>query len=310
MRLASGAQLGIAHGTQHVVVTELGATLRSYEIAGEPVVWGFSPDEICRAAQGQVLAPWPNRIEDGRYRFGEVEAHAAIDDAAGSNAIHGLVRWLPWRIEDVQPSSCRLSCVLLPQPAYPFCLSLSIEYALGPSGLSIHVSARNIGARNLPFALGFHPYFEAGVGRADNVTITLPAKRRLLLSARGLPTGVEPIEGTPYEVLTADRSAPIGPLVLDACFTGIVAGTDGRWRVLLERDCEVAPRVVLWADQVFGYIQCFTGESIGPEHARRHVAVEPMTAPPNALRSGDGVIVLAPGESFRASFGIDPTTAA
>jgi aldose 1-epimerase len=39
---------------------------------------------------------------------------------------------------------------------------------------------------------------------------------------------------------------------------------------------------------------------------RRSLAVEPMTCPPNAFRSGKDLIQLEPGQSFSSSWGIDP----
>ena len=48
------------------------------------------------ARAGQVLAPWPNRIRDGRYTF-DGEAHQlALTEPARHNAIHGLVNWARW----------------------------------------------------------------------------------------------------------------------------------------------------------------------------------------------------------------------
>ena len=61
---------------------------------------------------------------------------------------------------------------------------------------------------------------------------------------------------------------------------------------------------MLWADPAFRWLQVFTGDGLGPEQARRALAVEPMTCPANALASGTDLLVLEPGESFHASWGI------
>jgi aldose 1-epimerase len=63
---------------------------------------------------------------------------------------------------------------------------------------------------------------------------------------------------------------------------------------------------VLWVDEHFRSLMLFTGDPI-PDVARRSLAVEPMTCPPNAFRTGDGVIVLEPGGSFTGTWGIGPT---
>ena len=65
----SGAQHAIASGAFAAVVTEVGATLRAFTLDGDPVIDGFDEHELASAGRGQVLAPWPNRLEDGRYDF-------------------------------------------------------------------------------------------------------------------------------------------------------------------------------------------------------------------------------------------------
>ena len=61
----------------------------------------------------------------------------------------------------------------------------------------------------------------------------------------------------------------------------------------------------LWVDEQFGYLQLFTGDTIGDVPRRRlGLAVEPMTSPPNALQSGVDVIILAPLQEWRGQFGV------
>jgi galactose mutarotase-like enzyme len=86
----SGRQLPIVEGRARATVTEVGAGLRELEIDGEPVVWPYPVGEIASAGRGQVLAPWPNRIEDGAYRFGGVSGDvlgAAIELTTTTTAV-------------------------------------------------------------------------------------------------------------------------------------------------------------------------------------------------------------------------------
>jgi aldose 1-epimerase len=65
--------------------------------------------------------------------------------------------------------------------------------------------------------------------------------------------------------------------------------------------------VVLWVDEAFGYLMVYTGDRVGQAERRRTaVAIEPMTCPPNALRTGVGLIELDPGETWRGSWGLRP----
>ena len=90
----SGRQFAIAHGSSEVQITQVGGTLRSYTVDGQPVVDGFGIDERSTDGRGQVLAPWPNRLTDGRYQYGGHEVEAPLNEPSRHCAIHGLVRWL------------------------------------------------------------------------------------------------------------------------------------------------------------------------------------------------------------------------
>ena len=97
-------------------------------------------------------------------------------------------------------------------------------------------------------------------------------------------------------------AGPIGDAVLDHCLTGLARDADGRARVRLAGPSGAA--TTLWMDGLFGYVMVFTGDTLAPDRRRRAVAVEPMTCAPDAFNSGEGLIVLAPGESVTGRWGI------
>jgi aldose 1-epimerase len=300
----TGQQWVLGHGAQQLVVTEVGATIRAYTVGGVDVIDGFGPDEWSHSGRGQVLAPWPNRLGDGRYRFGDVTAQAALDEPELRNAIHGLVRWLPWRVDGQAQNVLTLTCPVRPTPGYPFTLDLRVEYRLGRDGLTVTTTATNVGADALPFGLGFHPYLTVGGDRIDSALLRIPATHRLLTDARALPTGeLQPVSATEYD-FTAGRS--VGTTRLDTAFTGLQRDGDGRaWASL--HDPVAGRGVGLWVDDRFGYLMCYTGDTLGDEDRRRTaVAIEPMTCPPDAFRSGRDVVILNPGERWEGAWGLRP----
>src|SRR5262249_21129124 len=96
----SGEQIEIRAGGHHAVVVEVGAGLRAYVVADRPVLDAYGPDELASAGRGQVLMPWPNRIQDGAYEFAGTWYHLPLTEPGARNAIHGLVRWAPWSIAE------------------------------------------------------------------------------------------------------------------------------------------------------------------------------------------------------------------
>jgi len=129
----SGEQIEITAGDQQAVVVEVGGGLRSYSAGGRDFVDGYGADEMSSSGRGQVLIPWPNRLQDGSYEFDGRRHQLPLNEPERRNAIHGLVRWLAWTITAHEPHRVVMEHVLHPQPGYPFSLRLCIEYSLSDS---------------------------------------------------------------------------------------------------------------------------------------------------------------------------------
>lgn len=282
-----------------VSYAELGATLRRYDVGGRAVVQGFPATAIPDGGRGQVLAPWPNRIADGRYRWAGSDLQLALTEVAQHNAIHGLVRWLGWRLQDRSDTALTMATTVWPTPGYPFRLELAATYRLSDDGLLVALRARNDGADTAPYGVGQHPYLVAGQSRVDEWSLTVPARTRLLVDARGNPAGRADVAGTPYDFRI---SRPIGALALDAAYTDLVADTDGWTRVRVEGAS--GSGVELRADAAARWLQVFTGDTLAPGRRRTGLAVEPMSAPPGAFVSGEDLVRLGPGDHHVLRWGL------
>ena len=299
--LPSGEQIEIGAGDQRAVVVSVGAGLRAYTVGGRDVVDGYGPEEMASAGRGQVLIPWPNRIEDGSYEFGGKWHHLPLTEPESRNAIHGLVRWVPWSVVAQEADRVVLEHTLYPQPGYPFSLALSVEYAVAGEGLRVTSSATNIGNESCPYGSGQHPYVRLGTKRVDTLLLRAPGGTIVEANGRGLPVKAAPVDGTEFDFR---EPRLIGSTRLDHAFTDLARDADGVARVEL-RDPGGERTLTLWLDGSFGYLQLFTGDPLASVD-RRSLAVEPMTCAPNAFRTGDGLIVLEPGESTTSTWGIQP----
>jgi aldose 1-epimerase len=300
----SGDQIELSHGDQRAVVVEVGGGLRAYSAGGRELLDAYPADGQITSGRGQVLIPWPNRIEDGAYEFDGEQHQLALDELEVGTAIHGLVRWAGWRVGERATSRVVLEHVLHPQPGYPFRLGLAIEYALTDDGLSVATTATNLGPGPCPYGCGFHPYLTLGTPNVDPIILTAPARTVLTSDDRALPTGQAAVAGTEYD-FTQPRA--IGATRLDNCFTDLEREA-GIARVELRAPDDGAG-LALWLDDAFGYVMLFTGDPLS-DVARRSIAAEPMTCPPNAFRSGEALIRLEPGRSFTSTWGITPTLSA
>ncbi|HEV7772732.1 MAG TPA: aldose 1-epimerase family protein [Conexibacter sp.] len=297
----------MTHGDQRAVVVQVGGGLRRYAVGGWQVLDGYGADERIGAGRGQVLIPWPNRLRDGRYEWDGATQQLALTEPAQGNAIHGLVRWLSWRMVDRAADRVTMACRLHPQPGWPFLLDVEITYALDADGLSVRTRATNAGAEPCPFGAGAHPYVSVGATQVDETIVQAPGAVRLLAGERQIPTGgQEAVEGTRYD-FRAPR--PLGDLQIDDAFTALVRDDDGRARVRLTMPDD-ARTVELWMDEAYGWLMLFSGDTLAPDARRRSLGVEPMTCAPNAFQSGDGLRTLQPGETFTGAWGIRATARA
>jgi aldose 1-epimerase len=305
--LPSGQQWTIRHGDHQAVVVGVGGGLRTYTFRGHDVLAGYPPDAKCSGGRGQLLMPWPNRIRDGGYSTPGQSHQLALSEPERGNAIHGLVRWATWSplpgaLQD--QNTITLVCRLPPQQGWDWSLDLRVTYVLTDEGLMVTPCAVNVGTGAAPFGFGAHPYLSVGEERVDEVELGIPAASLLKVDDRFLPKEIAAVDGTDRDFREPQL---LGETVLDTAFTNVTADADGRWRVHLTH-AQTRRAVTMWAEATaYPWVQVFTGDSL-PAGARRTtgIAVEPMTCAPDAFNSGDGLLVLEPGQQFTASWGITP----
>jgi aldose 1-epimerase len=179
-----GEQFEIAFGDQRAVAVEVGGGLRCYRVGGVEILDGYTIDEMCTSGRGQLLIPWPNRIEDGSCEFQDRRHQLALTEPEHGNAIQGVGRWTAWSAVEREANRVVLEHVLHPQPGYPFSLALRAEYFLSDGGLSVRTTATNVGSSPCPFGSGAHPYLTLGTETVDALVLQVPARTVLRADER------------------------------------------------------------------------------------------------------------------------------
>ena len=294
----TGQQFDITAGAYAATIAEVGASLRRYTHAGVDVTVPFDPDRLPPRCSGAVLVPWPNRVRAGRYTFDGVAQQLALTEPDKGNAIHGLGRWERWAPVLHEATRITLALDVVPQKGYPFEVRAEVTYAVHAElGLSVTISAHNLGSARAPFGAGFHPYLSTHGAPLDRVTVTVPAQQRLLLDDAGVPIGKQSVAGSPHDLR---RGRTLKGLRMDDGFTDLEL-TEGRGSAEV-RHGKLGAR--LWFDATFRFLQVFTPDDI--VDGVPGVAVEPMTCAADAFNSTDGLIVLDPGGTWAGSWGLQP----
>jgi aldose 1-epimerase len=296
----SGEQFEIRHGDQRATIVEVGGGVREYAAGDRPVLDAYPIDALCDGEHGTPLIPWPNRLADGAYRFDGTDYTVALNEPERHNAIHGFLSWRPWHALEHDTSRVVMGTRLHPLAGYPFTLDITVSYELGADGLVVSTTATNIGDQACPYGSGQHPYLSPGAGVVvDECILELGASTRILTAnRRQLPTGTATVEGTEFDFRAGRR---IGDQNLDTPFTDLDRDQAGRaWARLTAPD---GTRTEMWVDHHYPIIEIYTGDTLSPPRRRVGLGTEPMTCPPNAFQTGNGLTRLEPGQSLTTTWG-------
>ncbi|KHL02239.1 aldose 1-epimerase family protein [Sinomonas humi] len=293
---ATGRQYRISRGGSAAVITELAAGLRSFEIDGVQLTETYSDGQIPPGAAGITLAPWANRIEDGRWMLDGTVQQLDITEPSKNNASHGLLRNTGYELLEHEDARVVLEGTVFPQHGYPFLVRHRVEYRIDDAGgLHVRQMLANDSEQSAPFVLGAHPYLRLGDVETGELTLTVRAERRLVPDERQIPRATAAADGE-WDLSAGRR---VGTLDLDSAYTGLTFEGGAARATLTSPD---GRSVWLWQDIRCRYTHVFvTRRYPGRDIA---VALEPQTGPANAFNSGEDLGWLAPGGQSAMEWGI------
>ncbi|WP_157981621.1 aldose 1-epimerase family protein [Protaetiibacter intestinalis] len=299
-----GELIELRTGRSSAQVATLAAALLHLVVDGVELAERTPPTRIPSHGHGIVLAPWPNRVRDARWSHDGVIRQLDITDPSRGNAIHGLLRNTAYRVRERTDAAVTLGAVIHPQHGWPFLLDTRVRYALADDGLTVTHGVRNLGTAPAPWAVGTHPYLRVGAAPVEELTLEVRGGHHLELDERLVPVAVREVE--PGSGLDLSTPRALGGLDLNVAYQDVATGPEGA-AVLTSPD---GTRAVLWQDAPFRWLQVFTPRDFphvaddASETPALAVALEPMTAAPDALNSGEGLAWLEPAQDWQASWGV------
>lgn len=308
---------------------------------------GYAEGDYPPLSANVVLAPWPNRVRDGRFHSHGHTYQLTMTEPSRNNAIHGFVANTVWQItpadhHDANPSAVTLTTTVEPREGWPWTLDITSTYELSDVGLTCTCAITNVSdhyphrasavnndkhCRLAPVAYGFHSYLNALGSPLNECILDIPVHSHLLLDpVRKLPTGtIIDARHTLGPAITTDdvptdtypmgsnQGAPVHRIHLrdqlfDDCFRINPRAESHTGLIRAARLLNTAGQgTELWTSPRMRWLQIFTADPTWghtyPSRGRA-IAVEPMTAPPDALNSGTDIEEIAPGESFTVQWRI------
>ncbi|MFD3407473.1 hypothetical protein SKC37_02285 [Aquirufa sp. HETE-83D] len=230
-----------------------------------------------------LLTPWVNRVRNGNYSFKGKNYQLPITEPALGNAIHGLLARAPFTIVEKLENSITLEHAYNgEEPNYPFPFTFRYLYTLTDDGaLVITFEAQNTGLTPLPFACGWHPYFQFPDTTVADLSIKFHPTSRFISDSQMIPLKEENLQGKTEFIFSQEKVDHV--FRLEPMANHITEFVDKKHQrsLFLEQSSIQFPFLVVFQPE--GY---------------NSVAIEPMTANTDAFNTGDGLIELAPSEAF------------
>jgi aldose 1-epimerase len=255
-------------------------------------------------SQGSVFAncllhPWANRLSEWEFdlagRRVKLDPNVPIThrDGATGTPIHGLLGGSPhWSVVDADRNTvtAQLDFAAVPEymAAFPFAHLIRYTATVADAVLKIDFTVYATGDQAVPVSFGFHPYLTLPNSDRRSWELKIPVARQALVDERMIPTG-ETVAIAPGEL-----DGPLGDRTFDTGYDRLL--DDGVNTAFSVADDQ--RRITLTHCDGYPIGQVYT-----PEEAH-FICYEPMTAPVNALITGEGLRWVEPGEDFTASYSI------
>ena len=278
-------KIQIGQGELTATVNSLGSSLTSLAENNFNLI---EPDTPTQLYPGSVLAPWPNRIRDGRYQYHDLTYQLPLNEPQKGNALHGLVAYEPWEVIYDSETEVQLQYLLDKPDIYPGKLSLNSFFKIENNQLQVKITAKNIGRKSAPYGISIHTYLVAGgIVKNNGLNLKIPADKYLAVDeSRLLPIELRDVVNTKFDFQSGKA---ISDLFIDHAFK--YSENQPRQVELLNPQGDGA---VIEFDDQSNWIQVHTADRDGGEKSRVAVAVEPMSCPPDAFNSKVDLIELAP----------------
>jgi aldose 1-epimerase len=234
-----------------------------------------------------LLAPWVNRVRNGNYSFQGRNYQLPITEPTLGNAIHGFLARKPFEIIEKKVIDNQAKLVLQHSytgdyPGFPFPFDFQLTYELHTNGhFFIRFGIKNTGEHQMPFAIGWHPYFTFPDADLSDLEISFSPQSKFLSDSQMIPLREEMVEYTEPVDLAKESLDNVFRLREAEYHTTILTNKRTHASLCIKQHVADFPFLVVYA----------------PEN-EACIAIEPMTANTDAFNTLDGLKSLGPEDRF------------
>tara|TARA_B110000503_G_C7168085_1_gene422870 strand:- start:200 stop:1090 length:891 start_codon:yes stop_codon:yes gene_type:complete len=280
------------NGNYEAVVHTTGAGLWALRFKDEDYIPACAETGPSDSFHGSIIAPWPNRIRDGRYSFDGKNHQLPINEIERNNALHGLSTAVSWKVVEKSEKMISLTTTVGGSQGYPATIELVATYRLNQDGLNLTFMAKNLSNQSAPFGFAFHPYVKIPGDKSpklqvDASTVVLVDHQRLL------PVQEVPVDGTAFD-FRKQTGADLD--FLDHAFSDFNWDLSGKAAATISGNGGRSLKLT-W-DRTLPWLQIH--RPLRPELPGALV-IEPMSCPPDAFNSGRDLVTLESHGKFQCT---------
>jgi aldose 1-epimerase len=281
-----------ASRTQVIILPGYGAMLHAFTVEAKNglhnIIDNYSSaeeikKELATSFKSSKLSPFACRIPDGKYLY-DGEEFEFENKFMDGTAIHGLLYNKVFKKTDTFSDEQKATAAFKynykeEDNGYPFNYTCEIRYTLLPQNtLQVQTTIINLDDLPIPMTDGWHPYFTLG-GKVNDWLLYFGSDTMVEFNDKLVPTG----RLLPYDVF--NKARPIADTALDNCF--LLNGNEGYAACTLHSE-SAGLQLNLFPDETYPYLQIYT-----PPH-RKSIAIENLSAAPNAFNNNMGLLMLPP----------------
>ncbi len=292
-------------GTRAIILPDCGGILHSFSVVqnGKPVniiesydsETDFKTNAESKGFRSIKMSPFACRIKNAQYNFGGT-AYTIQKFLLNGSAIHGLLYNKPFTVINTWANTKSTGITVMHEyngsdKGYPFLFSCIISYELTAGNkLTLTTSITNNHSAAIPVQDGWHPYFTFG-SSINDMLLQFNSDALVEFDENLVPNGTL----TAYTTFNSFKK--LGDTFFDNCFTLKKEATTA---ACILKDEKQRLQIEIWADENYPYLQIYT-----PPH-RQSIAVENLSAAPDAFNNCIGLILLKPETSvqFTAAYKI------
>jgi aldose 1-epimerase len=254
-----------------------------------------SGDDPNKGFPSALLFPFPNRVRDGKYAFGDAEYQLERNETGRGHAVHGFVNDVPFEVVSERRNGISLMHHYEGErEGYPFPFDIEINYSIVRKQvfrLSYHIV--NTGKTPMPCGFGWHPYFTLQESKVSEMSVSIPAHRTYEVDDSTIPflsndsAMPETTEATTFSLKNT---------ILDNVYK--IANGEKIASIILSNDKLNLTVSQQTGNELLNFFVLYTPPT------RHSIAIEPQTCNINAFNNEDGLIVLQPEKSMKGQIDV------